>query len=176
MWVDFDGDGDLDLFVAFRERANALFRNDGGRFTDVAGALGLADTRKSVGAVWFDFDRDGRLDLYVANMDGEPNGLFANRGDSFEDAAGAAGLRWGGRTPDEPSHGTVRPCAADVNTPKRDEVLLSSTPASSRAAARKIRGSAASIGRQAGRHARAARHALGPASGLLPTGSSARRS
>src|SRR5688500_3644991 len=32
VWVDFDGDGDLDLFVAFRDRPNAMFRNSGGRF------------------------------------------------------------------------------------------------------------------------------------------------
>jgi len=52
-WIDYDADGDLDLFVAFRDRANALFRNDGGKFTDVAADVGLADRRKSVGAVWF---------------------------------------------------------------------------------------------------------------------------
>jgi hypothetical protein len=61
-WVDFDGDDDLDLFLALRDRPNALFRNDAGRFTDVAAAIGLADTRRSVGATWFDFDADGDLD------------------------------------------------------------------------------------------------------------------
>jgi hypothetical protein len=45
-WIDYDGDGDADLFVAFRDRANALFRNDGSRFTDVASTIGLADTRR----------------------------------------------------------------------------------------------------------------------------------
>jgi hypothetical protein len=75
-WVDADGDGDLDLFVGFRDRPNALFRNDGGMFTDAAPALGLADPRKTVGAVWFDADEDGDLDLAVANMDGDANGLF----------------------------------------------------------------------------------------------------
>jgi len=50
-WIDLDGDGDLDLFVAFRDRANMLFRNTGGKFADAAPALGLDDSRRSVGAV-----------------------------------------------------------------------------------------------------------------------------
>src|SRR4029453_16283220 len=57
VWIDFDGDGDLDLFVAFRDRANAMYRNTGGLFADVAAEVGLADSRKTVGAVWFDFDQ-----------------------------------------------------------------------------------------------------------------------
>ena len=115
VWVDFDGDGDLDLFLAFRDRANALFRNDSGRFTDVATAVGLADPRKSVGAVWFDYDEDGDLDLYVANMDGNANGLWRNDRGTFVDDAAGAGLMWGGRLPGDASNGTVRPCVADVN-------------------------------------------------------------
>jgi hypothetical protein len=114
-WIDFDADGDLDLFVAFRDRPNAMFRNDGGAFTDVAPEIGLADARKSVGAVWFDADEDGDLDLYVANMDGDANGLFRNDGGRFADVAPAWGLDWGGRAPREPANGTVRPCAADVD-------------------------------------------------------------
>ena len=46
-WIDLDADGDLDLFVAFRDRANMLFRNTGGRLADVADSLGLADRRRS---------------------------------------------------------------------------------------------------------------------------------
>ena len=114
-WIDFDGDGDLDLFVAFRDRANALFRNDRGRFVDVAAEVGLADTRKTVGAVWFDYDGDGDLDVYVGNMDGDANGLFRNDRGHFTDVAAQAGIEWGGRAPRDTGNGTVRPCAADVN-------------------------------------------------------------
>ena len=114
-WIDFDADGDLDLFVAYRDRANALYRNDAGKFSDVAGAVGVADPRRSVGAVWFDFDEDGDLDLAVANMDGDANGLFRNDGGKFTDVAEAAGVAWGGRTPKAAGHGTVRVCAADVD-------------------------------------------------------------
>jgi hypothetical protein len=114
-WIDVDADADLDLFVAFRDRPNALFRNDGGRFADDAASRGLGDARRSVGAVWLDYDEDDDLDLYVANMDGDANGLFRNDRGAFTDVAAAAGLEWGGRAPREPKHGTVRPCAADVN-------------------------------------------------------------
>jgi VCBS repeat protein/ASPIC/UnbV protein len=114
-WVDYDGDGDLDLFVAFRDRPNAFFRNDGGRFTDIAADIGLADKRKSVGAVWFDYDEDGDLDLYVANMDGDANALYRNDGGHFTDVAADRGVAWGGRAPNDSTNGTVRPCAADVN-------------------------------------------------------------
>jgi hypothetical protein len=114
-FVDVDGDDDLDLFIGFRDKANTLFRNEGGRFTDVAGAIGLADPRRTVGAVWFDMDEDGDLDVAVANMDGDANGLFRNDGGKFTDAADAAGVAWGGREPGNKGNGTVRTCAADAN-------------------------------------------------------------
>ena len=114
-WIDIDGDDDLDLFVAFRDRPNAMYRNDGGRFTDIAASVGLADPRRSVGAIWFDYEEDGDLDLYVANQDGDRNGLFRNTDGRFTDVADSAGVAWGGRLPDEPTNGTVRPCAADVD-------------------------------------------------------------
>ena len=114
-WIDVDGDGDLDLFVALRDRPNALYRNERGRFSDIAPSVGLADTRRSVGAVWFDYEEDGDLDLYVANQDGDANGLFRNVDGKFTDVAMSAGAAWAGRKPAEPTNGTVRPCAADVD-------------------------------------------------------------
>jgi hypothetical protein len=123
VWVDVDADGDLDLFVAFRDRANMLFRNDGGRFTDIAAEVGLADARRSVGAAWADLDADGDLDVIVGNMDGDANGVFRNDGGRFTDVAEAWGLAWGGRTPREATHGTVRPCVADVNGDGRLDVV-----------------------------------------------------
>ena len=51
-WIDFDEDGDLDLFLGMRDRGNHLFENRGADgFRDVAEALGVADSRRTVGAV-----------------------------------------------------------------------------------------------------------------------------
>lgn len=122
-WVDVDGDGDLDLFVAYRDRANALYRNESGTFSDVAPALGLADPRRTVGAVWFDYDEDGDLDLADANMDGDANGLYRNDGGRFTDVAAAAGVAWGGRAPKHPGNGTVRVCVADVDSDGRFDLF-----------------------------------------------------
>jgi hypothetical protein len=115
VWVDVDGDDDLDLHVVFRDRADVLFRNDGRRFTEIATTTGLADARRGVGAVWFDYDEDGDLDAYVAQMDGDANALYRNEGGRFSDVADGAGVAWGGRAPREATNGTVRPCVADVN-------------------------------------------------------------
>ena len=115
VWIDFDADDDLDLFIAYRDRANAMYRNDSGKFADVAVAVGLDDKRRTVGAVWFDYDEDGDLDVAVANMDGDANGLFRNDAGKFTDVAEAAGVAWGGRAPKLASNGTVRVCAADID-------------------------------------------------------------
>ena len=123
-FIDFDGDSDLDLFVAFRDRANALFRNDAGKFTDVAAEIGLADTRRTVGAIWFDYDEDGDLDLYTGNMDGDANGLFRNDRGRFSDVAQESGVAWGGREQGVATNGTVRPCVADVNNDGRFDLFM----------------------------------------------------
>jgi hypothetical protein len=100
-FIDYDGDGDVDLFVAFRDRPNALYRNDGAgkAFVDVAPAIGLADPRKTVGSLWFDMDQDGDLDLFVANQDGDTNGFFRNDGGRFTDVARDLGMDGFGRPP-----------------------------------------------------------------------------
>ena len=69
---DFDGDGDLDLFMTHLiSETNTLYRNDGrGGFDDVTVAMRLAAPsvlRTSFGAGWLDFDSDGWQDLLVVN-------------------------------------------------------------------------------------------------------------
>lgn len=67
-WEDFDNDGDLDLYVANDFGRNNLYRNDGGRFTDVAATLQGEDQASGMSVSWADVNRDGRMDLYVGNM------------------------------------------------------------------------------------------------------------
>jgi hypothetical protein len=103
--IDFDNDGDLDLFVpngatlADPERGPGarLFRNDGAlRFTDVTASSGIALTRWSFGAAVGDVDADGFDDLFICCFG--PNVLLRNRGDgTFEDITARAGVgdsRW----------------------------------------------------------------------------------
>jgi hypothetical protein len=65
---DADGDGDVDLFFP-QAGPDAFFRNDGGRFTECAGELGIADADLGAAALFFDYDNDGDLDLLVTNYE-----------------------------------------------------------------------------------------------------------
>ncbi|MFW6085282.1 MAG: CRTAC1 family protein [Gemmatimonadota bacterium] len=76
-WGDYDGDGDLDVFVANQRGAdNELYRNDGeAGFTRVDDTPATGDGGRSFSAVWVDVDGDGWLDLHVANgRDGDGGG------------------------------------------------------------------------------------------------------
>jgi hypothetical protein len=111
-WIDYDGDGDLDFFAAFRDVPNRLFRNDDGRFIDVTAASGIGDPRKTVSGVWWDFDQDGDLDLFVANQEGDANGLYRQDHGRFEDVAGALGVSG---LPRPKEDGGVGPSVADFD-------------------------------------------------------------
>jgi hypothetical protein len=67
-WEDFDNDGDSDLYVANDYGRNNLYRNDAGKFHDVAADLGVEDVSSGMSASWADFNRDGWMDLYISNM------------------------------------------------------------------------------------------------------------
>ncbi len=104
-WVDFDNDGDLDLFAANRSGPNALYRQDAGRFVRVPADQAGDDARPAVGACWFDYDRDGDLDLFLANQSGATDALWRNDGDRFTDVAPALGMDRPGRPRTEGSVG-----------------------------------------------------------------------
>ena len=106
-WIDFDDDGDLDLYLVngaltpgspdMPAPKNTLYENRDGTFIDVSEHAGVDDTGYGMGLCTGDFDADGNLDLFVTNFG--PDRLFRNRGDgTFEevaDRAGVAGDSWG---------------------------------------------------------------------------------
>jgi len=114
--ADYDGDGNLDLYLCQNHRPdgkaeslpqpvpyhdaengtpNQLLRSDGNwKFVDVTGDVGLNvnNSRFSFAAAWEDYDNDGDLDLYVANDFGR-NNLYRNNGErGFTDVAAEAGV------------------------------------------------------------------------------------
>jgi tetratricopeptide (TPR) repeat protein len=65
--ADYDGDGDLDLYVTSVGH-DQLFRNEGGGvFRDVAPVAGIDDAGWTTSAAFADLDGDGDLDLFVAS-------------------------------------------------------------------------------------------------------------
>ncbi len=116
--ADYDGDGDLDVYVCARNdtnspfrhgtlgtpipyhdanngAANALLENRGNwQFVDVTRQVGLdANNRRfSYAATWDDYDNDGDQDLYVANDHGR-NNLYENRKGKFQDVAPDRGVQ-----------------------------------------------------------------------------------
>lgn len=111
-FLDYDGDGDLDLFLLgdspeefARGEANRnplgvrststgsydqLYRNNGdGTFTNVSREAGiLAEVGYGLGVAVADLNRDGRPDIYVSNDEAPDDVLYVNNGDgTFTDEA-----------------------------------------------------------------------------------------
>lgn len=105
-FFDYDGDGDLDLFllnhrIDFLENVNVdldfqciidpsttdkLYRNDGNRFTDVTSEAGLSNKAWGLGAAVADYNSDGLPDIFVCNDYRQPDHLYLNNGDgTFRD-------------------------------------------------------------------------------------------
>jgi hypothetical protein len=81
-WVDIDGDGKLDLFIANESGStNYMYKNNGdGYFTKVTGISPTTSGGVSWSSSWGDYDNDGDLDLFVANNNNQKNFLFRNDG------------------------------------------------------------------------------------------------
>lgn len=91
VWVDYDNDNDIDLYVANDKfRGNALYRNSGdGTFEDVSQTSGTDLSMNAMGIAVADYDHNGYLDMYVTNTQ-EGNALLRNNGDgTFTNVAAA---------------------------------------------------------------------------------------
>ena len=85
-WIDYDNDGDLDMYATnyvgntggFR---NSFYRNDGGSFSRITTGAIATDADVSLGNIWEDFDNDGYIDCFITNQAGRPNRFYHNNGD-----------------------------------------------------------------------------------------------
>jgi hypothetical protein len=101
--ADYDGDGDLDLYVTAHPNDFLLNNNGSGVFTDVTSAAGAGGPNSTqpgsaskIGS-WGDYDGDGLIDLAVASStfdSGSSNGyLLRNLGNgTFQDVTSASGF------------------------------------------------------------------------------------
>lgn len=97
VWLDFNGDGLLDIYFGYEsspgnEHPCQLFRNNGdGTFTECAEAAGVANVGFVKAVVSGDFNNDGQPDLYLSRMK-QPNVLYRN--DGPRDPKGGAKSDW----------------------------------------------------------------------------------
>jgi len=89
-FIDYDGDGDLDIYLTNANAPNSLFRNDDGRFTDATADSGLGDTGHGMGVAVGDHDNDGDSDLYLTNFGDDR--LYRNDDGRFVDVTADSGI------------------------------------------------------------------------------------
>jgi hypothetical protein len=108
-FFDFDRDNDLDLYVGnhpinFKEnliegmkrrknpplyQSDQLYRNDGGKFTNISKQAGISNYGYALGVMASDLDNDGWTDIFVSNDFAAPNYYYRNKGDGTFENIGA---------------------------------------------------------------------------------------
>ncbi|WP_353778552.1 FG-GAP-like repeat-containing protein [Winogradskyella sp. 3972H.M.0a.05] len=98
-WLDFDNDGDKDLFVTSDTHGNRLYENTGNLILqNITATSGLPiDNLYTYGVSWGEIDNDGYLDLFISNRivtgNNIANYLYRNNGDgTFTDVTVASGI------------------------------------------------------------------------------------
>ncbi len=84
-WADYDGDGDVDVYLVNRMGANKLLENVGPcAFGDVTNGP-LGDAGAGMGAAWGDYDNDGDPDLFLSAIFAGDKLLRNDGGGAFTD-------------------------------------------------------------------------------------------
>lgn len=86
-WEDYDNDGDIDLYVVNDFGRNNLYRQEAGRFHDVAAEASAEDMNFGMSAAFGDFNRDGLMDIHVSNMFSSAGGRITFQEDFKEGAS-----------------------------------------------------------------------------------------
>jgi len=83
-WIDYDNDGDADLFVTNEDNAaNRLYQNQGdGSFESIENEIISVNAGATMSATWGDYNNDGYMDLFICNY-GSDNQLYRNGPDGF---------------------------------------------------------------------------------------------
>ena len=98
IWIDYDNDGDKDLFVTAIEGVNEFYRNDGGmNFTNISSTIGFFQTDLfTYGTSFGDIDNDGDLDAFISNRtsteQNQRNYLYRNDEGTFVDITQSSGI------------------------------------------------------------------------------------
>ena len=98
IWIDYDNDGDKDLFVTAIEGVNQFYRNDGGmNFTNISSTIGFFQTDLfTYGTSFADIDNDGDLDAFISNRtnteQNQRNYLYRNDEGTFVDITQSSGI------------------------------------------------------------------------------------
>ena len=98
LWLDYDRDGCLDLYVANDSSPSLLYHNDcKGGLTEVGAEAGVAyssDGREQagMGIDSADYDHDGWPDIVKTNFSDDTNNLYRNEKGEFTDMAGPSGF------------------------------------------------------------------------------------
>ena len=98
IWIDYDNDGDKDLFVTAIEGINEFYRNDGGmNFTNISSTIGFFQTDLfTYGTSFGDIDNDGDLDAFISNRtsteQNQRNYLYRNDEGTFVDITQSSGI------------------------------------------------------------------------------------
>ena len=67
-FIDINGDGKIDLYVANDFGEKAMYINRGDKFVDEAETRGILDPGNGMGVSFGDYNNDGLLDLHATNM------------------------------------------------------------------------------------------------------------